>query len=281
MVPAYPHRVSVIISTYNAPHWLENSLEGFDCQESGEFEIVIADDGSTAETRDVITRFAERSRIPVKHCWHEDDGFRKTIILNRAIEAAEGDYLIFTDGDCIPRKDFVSTHASGAGAGGFLSGGVEYLSKEASEGISAAMIREQQLFDPAWLAGRRERKRRFGKVNQNRVVQQMLRRFNPTAATFNGHNASAWKRDILAVNGFDERMAYGGLDRELGERLEHNGVRGRSVRYDAILVHQWHERPYATKASWGSNNRIRKVGKSQGARWTEWGIVSGQSDTQS
>lgn len=274
-----PDRISIIISTYNSPRWLWNCLQGYACQRGADFEILIADDGSSDETRDLIVRFAEGASFPVRHCWHEDDGFRKTIILNRAIEAAQGDYLVFTDGDCVPRSDFVQTHAKLAEAGCFLSGGVEYLSEAASRTITDEMIHAQLLFEPGWLAAHRERKRIVGKVNGNPLVQQFLRSFPLTAATFNGHNVSAWKSDILAVNGFDERMAYGGLDRELGERLVHRGIRGKSVRYDAILVHQWHKRPYATKASWGNNASIRQSVRDTGASWTDWGIVSGPQRT--
>ncbi len=70
-------------------------------------------------------------------------------------------------------------------------------------------------------------------------------------------------------------MAYGGLDRELGERLENAGIKGKSVRYDAIIAHQWHSRPYATKKSWSDNHALRAEVKSSGTRWTEWGIIHG------
>jgi hypothetical protein len=92
------------------------------------------------------------------------------------------------------------------------------------------------------------------------------------AATFNGHNTSAWKRDILAVNSFDERMAYGGLDRELGERLINSGIKGNSVRYDAILIHQYHERPYSTPESWDANKLIRQEVRKKRLTWSEYGI---------
>lgn len=66
----------------------------------------------------------------------------------------------------------------------------------------------------------------------------------------NGHNASGWKEDIVAVNGLDERMQYGGQDRELGERLENYGIRGKQIRYSAIVVHLDHARGYVNKESW-------------------------------
>ena len=117
-------KASVIFTTYNHPKWLENVLWGFSVQSYKDFEIIVADDGSTDETRDVINNFVKQSGIAVKHIWHEDNGFQKCRILNRAIVASESEYLIFTDGDCIPHEDFVKNHIDLAEDNTFLSGGV-------------------------------------------------------------------------------------------------------------------------------------------------------------
>jgi hypothetical protein len=83
----------------------------------------------------------------------------------------------------------------------------------------------------------------------------------PTKKTFNGHNTSCFKEDLIAVNGFNEDMKYGGLDREIGERLFHNNIRGKQIRYSAICLHLNHNRSYATKENWLNNNNIRKHNK--------------------
>src|SRR5919199_4453690 len=118
-----PSRVSVIVSTYNQPRWLEKALWGYEVQRFDRFEVVVADDGSGPHTAAAIGRARERSRHPIVHVWHEDRGFRKTEILNRAILAATGDYLVFSDGDCIPHPDFLATHDRLARPRCFLSGG--------------------------------------------------------------------------------------------------------------------------------------------------------------
>ena len=97
----------------------EKVLWGFDAQTDHNFEIVIADDGSREDTRQLIERFARATDRPIQHIWQADDGFQKCRILNKAIIAARGDYLILTDGDCIPRKDFVSVHRANAEPGCF------------------------------------------------------------------------------------------------------------------------------------------------------------------
>ena len=105
----------------------------------------------------------------------------------------------------------------------------------------------------------------------------MLDHLTPTRASFNGHNSSAWREDVIRVNGFDERMEYGGLDRELGARLMQGGVRFRHVRYRAICLHLEHPRPYVTEASWQRNREIRDATRRHRMAWTPYGIVQDET----
>ena len=114
---------TVIVSTYNQPLWLAKVLHGYLHQTFRDFELLIADDGSDQRTKEVIEAFRRVADFPVRHVWHEDRGFRKCTILNVATVQAAADYLVFTDGDCIPRKDFLATHDRLAEPGCFLSGG--------------------------------------------------------------------------------------------------------------------------------------------------------------
>ena len=116
-------RVSVIITTFDQPEQLEKVLWGYANQRHREFELIVADDGSGPQTTEVIDRVAKLAGLDVIHVWHEHRGFRKTEILNRAIAASGSEYLVFSDGDCIPRSDFVATHLALARRGRFLSGG--------------------------------------------------------------------------------------------------------------------------------------------------------------
>ena len=144
-------KISVIFSTYNSPNWLQKVLWGFHYQTDGNFEIVIADDGSTAETRQIIDTFRAFTHLPVKHVWQEDNGFQKCSILNKAIIESTGEYLILTDGDCIPRRDFVATHRSYSEPGYFLSGGYLKLPMTTSELINEQHIKDGLCFDRQWL----------------------------------------------------------------------------------------------------------------------------------
>lgn len=252
-------RVSVIVATYNQPEQLEKVMWGYAVQRGARFELVVADDGSGPATVEVIDRVSSATGLDVIHVWHEDRGFRKTEILNRAILAACGDYLIFSDGDCIPRDDFVAAHARLAKPGFFLSGGYIKLPPDVSAGIGIEEIRSGAATDPARLkaSGWHPGKRALRLV-RNRVVAALMDGMTPTRRTWNGHNSSTWRKAILEANGFDLDMGYGGLDRALGERLMNAGIRGRQVRHRTPCLHLYHERPYADPRAWKRNHEIRK-----------------------
>jgi glycosyltransferase involved in cell wall biosynthesis len=251
--------VSVILSTYNQPRWLEKALWGYAAQRFTDFEVLVADDGSGPETAAVITRARDRHGLRLVHVWQEDRGFRKTEILNRAILAAAGDYLIFSDGDCIPHPDFVGTHVRLAAERRFLSGGYLKLPLDVSERLTEDDVRSGRAFDSSWLAARGWRGgRRALRLPRSTLLAALLDTITPTRATWNGHNASTWRAAIEAVNGFDLEMGYGGEDRALGERLVNLGYRGRRVRFRAPCLHLDHPRPYADSQVISANRRARE-----------------------
>jgi glycosyltransferase involved in cell wall biosynthesis len=266
-------RVSVIISTYNSPEWLEKVLVGYACQDDKNFEIIIADDGSKTDTKALIERIKTENSLDIKHVWHEDQGYRRQVILNKAILQSSTSYLIFTDGDCIPRHDFVSVHIQQARKGYFLSGGYCKISDKLSKAIGSDDIAQQQCFNPGWL----KQRGRIG-FSQNRklsvrgILANLLDKLTTAKPTFNNCNSSAWKEDILAVNGYDERMQYGGADREIGERLTNLGIEGKQIRHRAICIHLHHERGYATKESIEKNLLIREQTRKLNAKRTLFGI---------
>lgn len=239
-------KFSVIISTYNSPQWLEKVLWGYQCQVDGGFEVVIADDGSSEETRQLIAAFKSASGFPIRHVWHEDDGFRKWQIVNRAIETAEGEYLIFTDGDCIPHPGLVRTHREFARPSRFLSGGYCKLPMETSKAIGRDDIVSGRAFSLGWLKrhGYSFTPKWLKIAAPQSGFSGLLNRLTPAARTFNGNNASCFKSDALRVRGFDERIRYGGGDREFGYRLQHAGVSPYVIRYSTVCLHLDHPRSY-------------------------------------
>lgn len=251
-------KLSVIITTYNSEEWLSKVLQGYCCQTENDFEVVIADDGSNDKTKLVIASFQDKFKYPIIHVWQEDDGFQKCKILNKAILKANSEYLLFTDGDCIPRKDFVKQHLKFKEKGYFLSGGYFKLPMEISKLISIENIKLQNCFSISWLLKKGIKKSfKLTKLTHNKYFAIFMNWITPTKKTFNGHNTSCFKSDLIAVNGFNEEMQYGGLDREVGERLFNYGVLAKQIRYQAICLHLDHKRGYATKETWEKNKAIR------------------------
>ncbi len=267
-------QASVIFSTYNSTAWLEKVMWGLSVQTVDDFEIVIADDGSRKETRELIDKLRNEIGIPIRHVWQEDDGFQKSKILNKAIVASSAEYLIFTDGDCIPRKDFVEVHLKGRRLGCFLSGGYFMLPMSTSQAIAKDDILSQRCFDIKWLRenGLRATYKSM-KLTASGWKGRFLNAITTTKPTWNGHNSSGWKNDIVEANGFDERMQYGGQDRELGERLVNKGIKGVQIRYSAVVVHLDHKRGYRTEESIAKNKLIRKETRTTGKVRTEYGII--------
>lgn len=271
-------KISVIFTTYNQPDWLAKVIAGFRHQTFRDFELIVADDGSTAETKALIDALRQETGLEIQHVWHSDRGFCKSEIMNRAIRAARHDYLVFTDGDCIPRKDFLAAHAAHAEPGHFLSGGYFMLPMETSRRIDPEDIATGRCFDMVWLLRSGVPwTYKFLKLTARGPLPALLNRFTTTRPSWNGHNASGWKADLVAVNGFDERMRYGGQDRELGERLENSGIKGKQIRYSAICVHLDHRRGYKTAESIAFNRSIRSTTRSERRTWTDFGIEKPQA----
>jgi transposase len=179
--------------------------------------------------------------------------------LNRAIDAAAGEYLIFTDGDCVPRDDFVAEHQRLARVGRFLSGGTFRLPRGVTNRILDDSVATKEFTDASWL--RRDGVPLPAKwiwIQRHCSLAKWVDLATTTQATFNGHNSSAWKRDVVRANGFNHQMRYGGVDRELGERLENCGVTGMQIRHRALCFHLDHDRGYETDADWKRNRDIRK-----------------------
>ena len=251
-------KIGVIISTYNNPAWLEKTLCGYCAQTRPADEIIIADDGSTQETKAIIDGF--RGLLPIKHVWHEDVGFTKNIILNRAIMATDAEYLIFTDQDCVPRYDFVATHELYARGGGFLSAGYFKLPRKLSESITKEDILSRRAFKWGWLLKNGLPKElRYSKFlfKPKSMLTTIFNIITTRSPTWNGCNSSGWRDDIIRVNGYDNRMKYGGEDRELGERLVNAGVKPKQISYSAVVLHLDHGRPYVIQELMVKNRQYR------------------------
>ncbi|MCA9138407.1 MAG: glycosyltransferase [Planctomycetales bacterium] len=233
---------SVIVSALQFPNLLRQVLIGFAHQTYRKFEIVVVQDGRSDQTRAVIESFAVNTDFPVRYVTEVRADDFKTQILNRAVQSAEGNYLIFTDGDCVPRDDFVMEHLRHATPGRFLSGGCCRLDRNLTKRILEGCVRYQEFTDPSWLnqAGGRVAKKWIW-FQKRTALAKLMDLATTTRPTFNGHNASVWKADLRGVDGFRHEMRDGGFHRELGERLEDMGVLGMQIRHRAVCYHLDHD----------------------------------------
>jgi glycosyltransferase involved in cell wall biosynthesis len=268
-----PVSVSVIISTYNKPEWLKKVLLGYCNQEIAPFEVLIADDGSGDETAKLIEAMRPSCPFNLRHIWQKDDGFRKSRILNKAILLSRGDYLIFTDGDCIPRRDFLKVHIDQARPGYYLSGTYFKLPMSTSLAIEEAHIASGLCFQLPWLHahGLSYFKKTY-KIALSGLAAKIMNTLTTTRCNLKGSNASVWRSDALAINGYDERMPWGGQDREFGVRLINSGIKPKHVRYDAIVVHLDHSRGYVDPAAVKRNRDLRLFNEKNKVVWTDFGL---------
>lgn len=254
--------LSIIITTYNQPDWLKKVLWGYENQSFTNFEVIISDDGSGPETKAIVDEFIQNSSLNIIHVWHPDEGYQKCKILNKGIMASRADYILFTDGDCIPRRDFVETHINNSEKGFFLSGGAIRLPLELSHKITKEDISNQRAFDVRWLyKGGLPKNIKSSKLFKSSCFGRLMNIITPANASWNGGNSSGWKSDFIAINGFNEDMLYGGQDREFGERLMNFGLKSKQIRYSAICLHLDHGRPYKTKESIDKNRALRNTVK--------------------
>lgn len=239
--------VSLIISFYNNIELLSMVFAALENQTYRDFEVIIADDGSTETVGGTIRKMAAAASFSVQHCWHEDEGWRKNRILNRAIRCSKGDYLIFIDGDCIPHRLFIEEHVAYARKGHVLTGRraqlTEQLTKQLTEQKVVSGAFEQYLTLKLILASLFNKK--LHAENAIRIKHPLLRKLfiKDKEKGILGCNFSLYKNDILKVNGFDERFLHPGTgeDTDIDRRLKRAGITTSSKKHLLTLYHIFHK----------------------------------------
>ncbi len=225
-------RVALIISTYDQPAQLAKALRGVALQSRWPDEVFITDDGSGDETRQVIDQFRREARRPVHHVWHPHEGFRKVILLNKAVAAATSEYLVFTDGDCVPHPKFIADHERLAEQGFWVQGRRCYVKEPFVPQFEPGQTRIWQWM----LAGRIG-----GAAKGIRLPVPLIFR-NKKQRGIIGCNMAFWREDVVAVNGFDEAYLGRGIgpDSDLGTRVYNLGRPRKFVYSHAIVYHLDH-----------------------------------------
>ena len=234
--------ISVIVTTYNREDALAAVLRALSRQTDRDFEVLVADDGSGPATAATVEAWKARVGHRVEHVWHEDKGFRAGEIRNRAVLAARGDYIVFLDGDCIVRPDFVALHRQLAEAGAFVTGNRILLSQD----LTSRVLRDG-LEPEAWSVGQFIAERVRGGGNRLAALLHLplgpLRRMR--AKQWQGArscNLAIWRRDLDTVDGFDADYAgWGKEDSDLIVRLINAGVVRKDGNFATGVIHLWHK----------------------------------------
>lgn len=234
------------MTTYNAPRHLALALAGLQIQTEKNFELHIADDGSTPETSEVVEEFMQRAPFPVIYSWQQDLGYRKTKILNEAIRKAKADYFIFIDGDCVVHKDFIRNHLKYRQKGYYLAGRRVDLGPKFSEKLTPEVVLRGGLNRP-----------NLGVLmscmkKDSEYFHRCLTVYNPTLRKIlkmekvddmKGCNFSVDRESLFKVNGFDEDYeGYAREDTDLEMRLQYLGLKIKSLKGLAVQYHVWHDR---------------------------------------
>lgn len=269
----------LILTTYNDPRSLALCLLSVARQRVTPDSVCVADDGSGPETAAVIADFTTANPgVKLRHLWHEDRGFRKCTILNEAIRTSAAEFLIFLDGDVMIRPDFTARHLELARRGRFSTGSLIRLDAAATASVTPQMVTDGTVFSRAWLKANRAipgLSTWLKTAPLPKPLLNLLELTSPVRRVLCGANWSAFRDDILSVNGFDETITHGGLDKELGERLTNAGVPGRHLRFTAPLVHLDHPRGYADAAKKAAQKEFIRRVRRERIRWTPDGIVKG------
>ncbi len=252
-------KLAVVVTTYNRPDALAVVLDGYATQTDRSFELLVADDGSTAETRDVVERFAATAPISVRHVWHQDDGFRAAAIRNKAVAATDADYIVFTDGDCVPGPRFVARHRSLAEPGWFVGGNRVLLTETFTRRVLAERIPVGRWGAAQWLAAWLRR-------DVNRVMPLLdlgdgpwRKRAPMRWEGLKTCNLAVWRRDLVAVNGLDEAYTGWGMeDSDLVVRLQRAGILHKNGRFAVPVFHLWHRENDRSKLP-ENQARLREV----------------------
>lgn len=240
-------KIALLISTYNWPEALEVVLLSVLRQSRMPDEILIADDGSDERTARVVEKFRDDWTMPIKHVWHEDNGFRKSIILNKAIKQAKAPYIIEIDGDILLHPHFVEDHLQAVQPGYFVQGSRAMIGERKSKQI----LKRKRWWLHAFSPGMHTR--------FNALRLPFLSRFFTTdpasSHKVKGCNFAFWRADYIRVNGYYNGFeGWGWEDYELAQRLINAGLRKKRLKLMAIGYHLFH--PLVSRRNFNPNELI-------------------------
>lgn len=254
-------RTAVILTTYNWPRALELTLTGLSVQSDPEFEVLVADDGSGPETRDLVERLSKDSPFPLRHVWQEDKGYRRAAVLNRAVRSCDADLIVISDQDAIPARNWVSLHREAYAPNRIVPGGYIRLTREQSDSLDTEKVR-QGIHETMMTSSRMWSLRK--KHLYNLFYIATFRKIFPRIM---GLNFSVSRDLFEKVNGFDEEyVGWGKEDSDLRTRMRQAGGGARCLWHRSIVYHLWHT-PQPSKRNMKPNKERYQMVKRRALPW--------------
>jgi len=238
---------SLIITTYNWKEALELVLLSALKQSELPDEIIIADDGSSTSTKELVETFAKSATIPIVHSWQEDDGFRAAQSRNRAIAKASGEYIILIDGDMILHRDFIKDHLNFAKEGYFVQGSRVLLGKHRSNELLESKKTNISFFD-------NDIKNRKNSIHSD-FLSTLFSHESTKLSGIKTCNMGFFREDCYKVNGFNnDFIGWGREDSEFIVRIMNSAIKRHNLKFNAIAYHIWHNEN--TRESLESNDNL-------------------------
>lgn len=269
---------SVILAFYNDLPLLRAVLDSLNDQYTGQFEVLIADDGSRPEVVTELKALLPKYPFKCQHLWHSDNGFRKVVIMNQAVLAATTNHLIFMDADCVPQRHFINDHLRCLRPGIYQAGRrIDAFYEGLGELGNTCPA---QLFTQHWLKffwwSTQGKARNVEKGI--RLPSALVKRLPPGRPwSLVGCNFSVCKEDLLAVNGFDERadVQWGAEDSDIDRRLLSAGVRRVNLRYQSTMIHfdSSYFKRSSMEAAHPNQVSIFEQAQAENRTWTRYGIL--------
>ena len=254
---------SLVITTYNWKEALELVLKSSMVQSELPDEIIIADDGSKEDTKELIESFSKTSLVPVIHSWQEDSGFRAAASRNRAIAKASGEYIVLIDGDMILHRDFIKDHKKNALKNYFLQGGRVLLTEKKTKNVFEKKQISFSFFEDGVL-------NRKNAIHCN-ILSKIFSNKKDTLKGVRSCNISFFKKDCLKVNGFNEEfIGWGREDSEFIVRMLNKGIHRQTIRFNCLAFHIWHNEN--KRDSLCKNDQILKNAIEKRTHWCKNGI---------
>lgn len=254
---------TLVTPTYNWVEALELLLLSVKNQSILPNEVIIADDGSKPETKQLIATFQKDFPIPLLHIWHEDNGNQKPAIMNKAIAKASGEYIIEIDGDIIMNKYFVEDHLKNAKKGFYLFGSRVNIQKN----ILLDIFKNKKIHFNFLSKGIKKR----GRTLRIPFLMKFAKQHKNRSSKLRGCNMSFWREDFIKINGFNENLVGWGIDdSEMIQRLHNIGIIGKRLKYAGIAYHIYHKEQ--SKSHIDINNKIEKESTENKIKYIEKGI---------